>query len=116
MLARADTRRKTSATEACVQQLDVTGLDFADSSFDAAVARLSVLRLADAQQSPALQELGRVVKAGGAIRLLEYVRPHGTFRRIVARFWEPWIAWAHEASFHWRTAKHVPKWFPISLS
>ena len=65
--------------------------------------------LPDAQQSPAPQELGRVVKAGGAIRLLEYVRPHGTFQRIVARLWEPWISWAYGASFDWRTAKHVPK-------
>ena len=48
---------------------------------------------------PALKELGRVVKTGGLIRLLEYVRPHQTVRRILARLWEPWIASAYGASF-----------------
>jgi len=53
MLPRSDIRRKTSAAEPCVQQLDVTGLDFPDSSFDAAVARLSVLRCRMPNSRPA---------------------------------------------------------------
>ena len=45
------------------------------------------------------EELGRVVKAGGPVRLLEYVRPQQTVRRALARLWEPWISWAYGASF-----------------
>ena len=53
-------------------------------------------------------ELGRVVKQGGLIRLLEYVRPKGTLRRIVTRIWQPWIAWAYGANFDRQTERHVP--------
>ena len=55
------------------------------------------------------EELGRVVKAGGPVRLLEYVRPQQTVRRALARLWEPWIGWAYGASFDRRTEKHVPE-------
>jgi hypothetical protein len=40
---------------------------------------------------------------------LEYVRPHQTVRRVLARFWEPWIGWAYGASFDRRTEEHVPE-------
>ena len=65
--------------------------------------------LPDELQVPALRELGRVVKAGRAVRLLEYVRPHQTVRRVLARLWEPWIAWAYGASFDRRTEERVPE-------
>jgi hypothetical protein len=58
-------------------------------------------------QVPALRELGRVVKSGGLIRLLEYVRPRGTFRRTMSRMWQPWIAWAYGASFDRHTEQHA---------
>ena len=60
-------------------------------------------------QVPALREIGRGVKAGGTIRLLEYVRPRGTMRRAVTRLWEPWMAWAYGAGFDRRTEEHVPE-------
>jgi hypothetical protein len=56
-----------------------------------------------------LDRLARVVKPGGLIRLLEYVRPRGRLRRVIARFWEPWIAWAYGASFDRETERHVPE-------
>jgi hypothetical protein len=58
-------------------------------------------------QVPALRELGRVVKPRGLIRLLEYVRPHRAFRRIMSRIWQPWIAWAYGASFDHQTERYV---------
>ena len=65
--------------------------------------------LPDQLQVPGLKELGRVVKAGGPVRLLEYVRPQHTVRRALARLWEPWIAWAYGASFDRRTEEYVPE-------
>ena len=47
------------------------------------------------------------MKAGGPVRLLEYVRPQHTVRRALARVWEPWIAWAYGASFDRRTEEYV---------
>ena len=109
MLARAERRRKSAAAEIELRQMDVTRLDFADQTFDGAVATFLFCVLPDELQVPALRELGRVVKAGGPVRLLEYVRPQHTIRRALARLWEPWIAWAYGASFDRRTEEHIPE-------
>ena len=88
--------------------MDVTKLDFANGEFDAAVAAFLFCVLPEELQVPALRELGRVVKPGGPIRLLEYVRPEGAFHRFISRLWQPWIAWAYGASFDRHTEKHIP--------
>jgi len=58
-------------------------------------------------QVPALRELGLVVNPGMPIRMLEYVRPGGTWRRAMAKLWEPWVGWAYGASFDRDTQSHV---------
>ena len=109
MLARAERRRKSAAVDIELRQMDVTRLNFADQTFDGAVATFLFCVLPDELQVPALKELGRVVKTGGPVRLLEYVRPRQIVRRALARLWEPWIAWAYGASFDRRTEEHVPE-------
>ncbi len=108
MLARAHDRCPTLAAGGRLYQMDVTALEFPTGSFDGAVATFLFCVLPDDLQVPALRELGRVVKPGGLIRLLEYVRPRGTFRRIMSRIWQPWIAWAYGASFDRQTERHIP--------
>ena len=109
MLVRAERRRAALGAEVELTRMDVTGLAFSDASFDAAVATFLFCVLPEEQQVPALAELGRVVKRGGEIRLLEYVRPKGRWRRAVARLWEPWMAFAYGAGFDRRTEEHVPE-------
>lgn len=106
MLARA-ARRLPAAAPVELREMDVTRLDFPDGSFDAAVATFLFCVLPDALQLPALRELGRVVKPGGTIRCLEYVRPHGAGRRFLARLWEPWVAWAYGAGFDRPTERAI---------
>jgi ubiquinone/menaquinone biosynthesis C-methylase UbiE len=77
MLARAHDRCPTLAAAGRLYQMDVTALAFPAASFDAAVASFLFCVLPDDRQVPALRGLGRVVKPGGLIRLLEYVRPQG---------------------------------------
>ena len=108
MLARATHRAHLSPALIELKQMDVTRLDFLDATFDATVATFLFCVLPDELQSSALRELGRVVKPGGLIRLLEYVRPQGTIRRVVAKIWEPWIGWAYGASFDRRTEERIP--------
>jgi demethylmenaquinone methyltransferase/2-methoxy-6-polyprenyl-1,4-benzoquinol methylase len=108
MLAHAHDRCPTLAASGQLYQMDVTDLKFPAGSFDAAVATFLFCVLPDHLQTAALGELGRVVKPGGIIRLLEYVRPQGRLRRIISRVWQPWIAWAYGASFDRETEKHVP--------
>ena len=84
-------------------------MTFPTAAFDAAVASFLFCVLPAQQQVPALRELGRVVKPGGLIRLLEYVRPKGVIRRLMSSLWQPWIAWAYGASFDRQTERHVPE-------
>jgi ubiquinone/menaquinone biosynthesis C-methylase UbiE len=109
MLARAEHRRDLSPVPVELKRMDVTKLDFADGTFDAAVASFLFCVLPDELQIPALRELDRVVKPGGPIRLLEYVRPEGSARRFMSRIWQPWIAWAYGASADRQTEKHMPE-------
>jgi ubiquinone/menaquinone biosynthesis C-methylase UbiE len=108
MLARAERRLGEAAAPVELCRMDVTRLDFPDGSFDAAVATFLFCVLPNELQVAGLRELGRVVRPGGPIRLLEYVRPHGAFRQALARLWEPWIAWAYGAGFDRDTEGHLP--------
>ena len=107
MLARAARRLPSAAAEMKLRQMDVTRLDFPDQSFDAAVASFLFCVLPDQLQVPALKELGRIVKPGGFIRVLEYTRPRGWLRRTMTRIWEPWVSWAYGASFDRHTQEHI---------
>jgi len=107
MLARAEARRGQSLASVELRRMDVTRLDLADDSFDAAVSSFLFCVLPDEAQVPALRELRRVVRNGGEIRLLEYVRPHGMMRRAITKLWQPWIAWAYGASFDHDTEAHA---------
>jgi len=109
MLERAHGRCPILSAAGRLYQMDVTELEFPTGSFDAAVATFLFCVLPHELQVPALRELGRVVKPGGLIRLLEYVRPHRAFRRIMSRIWQPWIVWAYGASFDHQTERYVPE-------
>ena len=107
MLARADRRARQRGRTVELHQMDVTRLAFPDQSFDAAVASFLFCVLPSELQVPALQEIRRVLKPGAALRLLEYVRPTRTARAMLARLWEPWMAWAYGAEFDRRTEEHA---------
>jgi ubiquinone/menaquinone biosynthesis C-methylase UbiE len=89
--------------------MDVTRLEFADRSFEAAVATFPFCTLPDELQVAAMRELRRVVKPGGIIRCLEYTRPSGGLRRAMTRLWEPWVYWAYGATFDRQTERKAPE-------
>jgi ubiquinone/menaquinone biosynthesis C-methylase UbiE len=107
MLARAARRARELGRPVELHEMDVTRLALPDRSFDAAVASFLFCVLPNHLQVPALQEIARVLKPGGTLRLLEYVRPKGVLRAAIARLWEPWMAWAYGAGFDRRTEEHV---------
>jgi ubiquinone/menaquinone biosynthesis C-methylase UbiE len=109
MLARADHKRRSSAADIELRQMDVSRMDFPDRYFDAGVATFLFCVLPDALQTPTLREMSRVIKIGGLVRLLEYTRPRGGVRRLMTRLWDPWVRWAYGASFDRRTDEHVPE-------
>jgi ubiquinone/menaquinone biosynthesis C-methylase UbiE len=108
MLARAHRRCPAVAAAGRLHRMDVTELKFPAASFDGAVATFLFCVLPEQLQTLALRELGRVVRPGGLIRLLEYVRPRGTLRYYMSQLWTPWIAWAYGASFDRQTEKYIP--------
>lgn len=107
MLERAERRRSLSLVPIDLRQMDVTSLAFPDASFDAAVATFLFCVLPNERQVAALREMRRVVKPGGTIRLLEYVRPKGGIRRVMTYVWQPWVAWAYGAGFDRGTEQHA---------
>ncbi len=109
MLARAGARARRLDRKVELRQMDVTDLELPDRSFDAAVATFLFCVLPNEVQVQALREIERTLKPGGILRLLEYVRPKGSYRAFVARLWEPWMAWAYGAGFDRHTEDHVLK-------
>lgn len=107
MLARAERRARQLGRRVELREMDVTHLAFPDRSFDAAVASFLFCVLPNELQVPALREIERVLKPGGTLRLLEYVRPTGSYRALMARLWEPWMRWAYGAGFDRHTEEHV---------
>jgi ubiquinone/menaquinone biosynthesis C-methylase UbiE len=109
MLACAARRLPSAGVEIELRQMDVTHIDLPDRHFDAAVATFLFCVLPEELQVPGLRELKRVTKPNGIIRLLEYTRPQGAFRRAMTKVWEPWVRWAYGAAFDRQTEQHVPE-------
>jgi demethylmenaquinone methyltransferase/2-methoxy-6-polyprenyl-1,4-benzoquinol methylase len=80
MLERA--RRKSGAIEWV--QGDALALPFAEAEFDAATVGFGVRNLADLESG--LRELGRVLRPGGKLAVLEITRPRGILRPFF-RLW-----------------------------
>jgi demethylmenaquinone methyltransferase/2-methoxy-6-polyprenyl-1,4-benzoquinol methylase len=80
MLERA--RRKSGAIEWI--QGDALALPFEDGEFDAATVGFGVRNLADLESG--LRELGRVLRPGGKLAVLEITRPHGVLKPFF-RLW-----------------------------
>lgn len=72
MLERARWRAQQLGTAVDLRVMDAQALDFPDDSFDAVVATFVYCSVPDAVAG--LRELGRVVKPGGRIFLLEHMR------------------------------------------
>ncbi len=72
MLARARRRAEALSSNVTLRQMDAQHLEFEDNTFDGAVATFVFCSVPDAVQG--IRELGRVVKPGGRIVLLEHTR------------------------------------------
>ena len=107
MLAQARARRDALGSNVPLAAMDVLRTGFPDARFDAVVASFVFCVLRPDQQRPALAELGRIVKPGGEIRLLDYTWSEKPWRRFVMGLWAPWVRWAYGAGFDREPHRHV---------
>jgi ubiquinone/menaquinone biosynthesis C-methylase UbiE len=98
MLERAARRSRKSGVDVVLVTMDLASLNFADGTFDAAVASFVFCTMPPDVRHSALHSLARVVKPGGPVRMLEYAPARTAFRRMVARAWQPWARWAFGAN------------------
>ncbi len=107
MLKRARTRRDRTDVKVELLEMDICQTTFPDASFDAVVSTFLFCVLDDALQLSALQELARVCRKGGEIRLLEYSLPESPVHRFaMKRVWTPWVRWVYGAEFDRNTEQY----------
>ena len=107
MLAQARARRDALGSDVPLAAMDVLQTGFADSRFDAVVASFVFCVLKPDRQQAALEELGRIVRPGGEIRLLDYTWSRQPWRRFVMGLWAPWVRWAYGAGFDREPHRHI---------
>ena len=107
MLRRALRRRDKLGAQVDLHQMNVMDMDFADQRFDAIVATFLFCVLDAEHQKPALEELRRVCRPGGVIRILEYAVPESPVRRFVMKLWAPWVRFAYGAAFDRNTEQYL---------
>lgn len=105
MLERAARRAQALGREVELQLMDVQHLEFPDDTFDTAVATFVFCSVPDPVRG--LRELGRVVRPGGDIWLLEHVRidrpPIGTLMDVL----NPLVVRVVGANINRRTVENV---------
>ena len=89
MLAKAETVLDDLDRSGTLHKMDAQDLSFGDDSFDAVISALSTCTFPD--PIAALQEMKRVCKPGGTIRLVE----HGRSNRKPIAWFQEWRAEAH---------------------
>ena len=107
MLIRAGKRKTSLGVTAELRKMDVMATDFSDRHFDYVIATFLFCVLDDEDQLPALQELKRVCKPDGEIRIIEYTYARNTLKRFVMRLWAPWVRLVYGATFDRHTERYV---------
>ena len=107
MLERARQRKHTLGTVVDLREMDVTQLNFPDETFDSIVSTFLCCVLDAEQQQPALEELRRVCRPDGTIRILEYAVSQDPARRVIMKLWAPWVRFAYGAAFDRNTEQYL---------
>jgi len=107
MLARAHHRREKYGTAVELHQMDVLNTHFPDNSFDGIVSTFMFCVLSAQHQQPALEELRRICRPDGSIRILEYAISEIPQRRFIQRLWAPWARFAYGAEFDRNTEQYL---------
>jgi phosphatidylethanolamine/phosphatidyl-N-methylethanolamine N-methyltransferase len=105
MLERAKRRARALGLEADLRLMDAQRLAFSDDTFDTAVATFVFCSVPD--PCLGLRELGRVVKTGGDIWLLEHVRLNRPVSGRIMDLLNPFVVRVMGANINRRTVENV---------
>jgi ubiquinone/menaquinone biosynthesis C-methylase UbiE len=105
MLERARKRATALRLAADLRPADVQALEFRDGEFDTAVATCVFCSVPDPVQG--LRELGRVVRPGGQILLLEHMRPENPILGLMADLVTPLSVRLTGANMNRRTLGNI---------
>jgi len=105
MLARARQRAAALGVRVDLRLMDAQHLEFPDNAFDAAVTTFVFCSVPDAVAG--LRELGRVVRPGGAIWLLEHMRVDQPFIGPLMDLLNPLVVRIMGANITRRTVENV---------
>lgn len=107
MLRRARRRKHKHHTTVTLRQMNVMAMDFADDSFDGIISTFLFCVLEPEHQQPALEELRRVCRPDGAIRILEYAVSKKPLQRFTMKLWAPWVRTLYGAAFDRHTEQYL---------
>ncbi len=107
MLDRAGRRKDKLGTAVDLREMNVMEMDFADDSFDGVISTFLFCVLDAEHQQPALEELRRVCRPGGTIRILEYAISENPVQRFVMKLWAPWVRFVYGAAFDRHTEQYL---------
>jgi ubiquinone/menaquinone biosynthesis C-methylase UbiE len=105
MLARAEKRAAELGLDADLRVGDVQALEFRDAEFDTAVATCVFCSVPDPVQG--FRELGRVVRPGGQIVLLEHMRPNHPLIAVMTDLLTPAVVRLAGANLNRRTLDNI---------
>lgn len=105
MLARARRRAARLGQPATLAQMDVQALQFPDGTFDSAIATFVFCSVPDPVAG--LREMGRVVRPGGRIVLLEHVRSENPLLGRLMDWIDPLVARLMGPHINRRTVENV---------
>ncbi|MCW9035588.1 MAG: class I SAM-dependent methyltransferase [Rhodospirillales bacterium] len=108
MLVRAGARRdRLKMGKVDLHEMDVLETTFPDAHFDVIVSTFLFCVLDDSLQLGALQELNRICKPDGEIRILEYAYSNRPFKRFIMALWAPWVKFMYGATFNRQTEQYA---------
>ena len=107
MLNRARRRKDKHGTAVDLHEMNVMEMDFANDSFDGIISTFLFCVLDAEHQQPALEELRRVCRPDGTIRILEYAISEKPLQSFIMKLWAPWVHFAYGAEFDRHTEQYL---------
>ena len=107
MLTHAKQRARRLDRQVGLVAMDLTNTGFADACFDAVVSAFTFCTLDEDLQRPALEEMARILKPGGEIRILDYALSRRPVVRQAMQAYQIWEKAVWHGAFDRGTERYL---------